>query len=102
MPRTLRMLGIVLLALAALLLLAGEAGLAQAEWVDVGLRPLLQAGLASLAVGILFTLLAPLGRVLRSSRCVRCARKIEKGQTYCHDHLKTAVQEYRDKHRVGI
>jgi hypothetical protein len=96
------MLGIVLLALAALLLLAGEAGLAQAEWVDAALKPLLQAGLAALVVGIALSLLAPLGRVLSSSRCVRCARKIEKGQTYCHDHLKTTVQEYRDKHRVGI
>ncbi len=102
MPRTIRLLGILLLATAAVLLIAGEAGVVESEWVDVGFKPLLQAGLAAFAVGLALTLLSPLGRALRSSRCVRCRRTIEKGQTYCHDHLKTAVQEYQDKHRVGI
>ena len=102
MARTLRMLGILALAAGAVLMLLVEAGTIQGDWVDPATVMLFRAGAAVLAIGIVLALLAPLGRVLVSSRCVRCGCAIEKGQTYCHDHLKTAVQEFQDKHRAGI
>jgi len=100
MARLLRVAGSTMLAAAAVLLLAGEAGALSASHVDAGFLPLLKAGVLCLAGGVALALLAPLGRVVRMSRCVRCGRTIEKGQTYCHDHLKNAVQEFRDHNRT--
>jgi hypothetical protein len=51
------------------------------------------------AAGMLLALLAPIGREFRRGRCVRCGSAIERGQTYCMDHLQEAVNEYRDRTR---
>jgi len=101
MPRFLRTFGLVILAAATVLLIAGEAGVVPARHVDVWLMPAAQAGVIAFAVGLALSLLAPFGRMVRQGRCVRCGVTIEKNQTYCHDHLKNAVQEFRDHTRTG-
>ena len=96
MPRFLRTFGLVILAGATVLLVAGEAGAVPARHVDVWFIPAAQVGAIAFAVGLALSLLAPFGRMVRQGRCVRCGVSIEKNQTYCHDHLKNAVQEFRD------
>ena len=102
MPRILRTLGLTILAAAVVLLIAGEAGAIDSRHVDRLLVPALQAGGIVLLVGLALSLLAPIGKIVRQGRCVRCGTRIEKTQTYCHDHLKNAVQEFQDHARDGL
>lgn len=101
MPRILRTLGLTILALATILLVAGEAGVVASKFVDQWFIPALQAGGIALVAGIGLSLLAPFGKMATQGRCVRCGTRIEKNQTYCHDHLKNAVQEFKDQTRTG-
>jgi hypothetical protein len=99
MPRFLRMLGLTILAAAIVFLIAGEAGAVDPRHVDRWFVRGLQAGGIVFLGGLALSLLAPFGRMVRRGRCVRCGKSIEKSQTYCHDHLKNAVQEFRDHAR---
>jgi len=99
MTHTLRTTGIIVLALAVGLLLGGEFGWVPTPIVDAGLMPLALLGAISLALGILLGVLSPLGRRMRQGRCVRCGAPTERGQTYCLDHLRSTVDEYRDQNR---
>ena len=101
MPRFLRTLGLTILAGATVLLVAGETGVVPAHYVDVWFMPVAQAGAIAFVAGLVLSLLSPFGRMVRQGRCVRCGTLIEKNQTYCHDHLKNAVQEFRDHTRTG-
>ncbi len=101
MPRFLRTLGLTILAAATVLLIAGEAGAVSAYHVDIWFMPAAQAGAIAFVAGLVLSLLSPFGRMVRQGRCVRCGTTIEKNQTYCHDHLKNAVQEYQDHTRTG-
>lgn len=100
MPRLLRLAGLMVLAAAIVLLLAGEAGAVSEEFVDLAFLPAIKAGAIAFSAGLALSLLAPLRRI-RPGRCVRCGARIEKGQTYCHDHLRAAVQEFTDLNRRG-
>ncbi len=101
MPRFLRTFGLMLLAAATILLVAGEAGAVPEHYVDILFIPAAQAGAFAFVAGLVLSLLSPFGRMVRGGRCVRCGILIEKNQTYCHDHLKNAVQEFRDHTRRG-
>ena len=99
MGRSLRSIGVILIAASVWSYLAEamgwvSSGLA-AEWGGFGLK----AGVLCLAGGILAAILAPVGRELRRGRCVRCGAAIERGQTYCMDHLKETLNEFRDRTR---
>ena len=101
MGRILRITGLIALAGAAWVLLAGEA-----EWIPAGVAnatfgPLAVGGAAGLGLGLLLGLLNPVGRKLRQGRCARCGAAIEKGQSYCLDHLRDTVNEYQDQMRRG-
>ena len=100
MPRFLRTFGLTILAAATILLIAGEAGAVSAHHVDIWFMPAAQVGAIAFAAGLVLSLLSPFGRMVRQGRCVRCGTTIEKNQTYCHDHLKNAVQEYQDHTRT--
>lgn len=97
MGRTLRYLGLVVLAVSAWMLIAGEAGGVAAEVTDRWAVTLLQAGGALLVAGLLCALLAPFARWARRGHCMRCGERTERGQTYCMDHLRETVQEYQDQ-----
>lgn len=101
MSRFLRTLGLMILAVATVLLVAGETGAVSSHYVDVWFMPAAQAGAIALVAGLVLSLLSPFGRMVRRWRCVRCGTTIEKNQTYCHDHLKNVVQEYQDHTRTG-
>jgi len=97
--RTLTYLGLVLLAVSAWLLLADESG-----WVGGGeseaLVPVaVKVGIGFIATGLLFGVLDPLWRRVSRNRCVRCGRAVERGQTYCNDHLRATLNEYQDQAR---
>ncbi|HKQ62977.1 MAG TPA: hypothetical protein VJS92_16925 [Candidatus Polarisedimenticolaceae bacterium] len=102
MGKKLRMFGFGLLALAAWLFLAGASAWIPESTADGWGRLTGWAGLGALALGMAGSLLAPLWRAVRGSRCVRCGVSIERGQTYCLDHLQETVNQYRDQaHQRG-
>ena len=101
MSRTLRFVGLAGLAGAAWVLLASEAGWVSSSVVDAAFRPLAFAGVLCVGVGLLLGLLNPVGRRLRQGRCARCGAPIERGQSYCLDHLRDTVHEYQDQMRRG-
>ena len=92
-----RHLGVAALAAAAWVLISGELGWLTEPSVDLLFRPLFLGGLGGLGLGLLLAMLAPLGREIRRGRCARCGSGIERGQTYCNDHLRETVQEYQDQ-----
>lgn len=102
MHRTMASLGLGMIALIAWLLLADALGwlppgVADA-WIPVTLR---SCGVCFAGAGILF-LGGRAARGVRRGRCVRCGKRIEPGQTYCRDHLRAAVDEYRDRSREAL
>ena len=99
MGRTLRYIGLAVLAGAAWILLAEEAGWVPADTSEVWLKPALFTGAACFGMGLLAALLAPVARSVRRGHCVRCGAPIEKGQTYCLDHLRDTLNEYQDRVR---
>ncbi len=94
-----RFLGLVMLAAATVALIGSELGWVPEEFVDSAFRPIVVAAGITLALGILLGVLAPLVRAVTRGRCVRCGSAIEKGQTYCADHLRESVLEAEDKIR---
>lgn len=101
MSRTLRFVGLAGLAGAAWVLLASEAGWMSSSVADAVFRPLALVGAICVGTGLLLGLLNPMGRKLRQGRCARCGSSIEKGQSYCLDHLRDTVHEYQDQMRRG-
>jgi len=100
--RLLRYLGILLVAATAVLMLAEGVGWLEGSVVDRWIWWGARAGVVCLGAGVLLALLSPVGRELRRGRCVRCGVAVERGQTYCRDHLQAAVNEYRDQTRDGM
>lgn len=101
MARSLRGLGFLLLAAAVWLVLAGAAGWARESWADSAARIAAVTGAASLAGGIALGLLTWVSRPIRQGRCARCGTRVERGQTYCLDHLMATVAEAREHARKG-
>jgi len=101
MGRTLRFVGFAALAGAAWVLLASEAGWMSSTVADAAFGPLGTVGALCVGAGLLLGLLNPVGRRLRQSRCARCGAPIERGQSYCLDHLRDTVHECQDQLRRG-
>lgn len=94
-----RYLGLVVLAAATWLVIAESAGWVGADLAEPWILPGIWTGGALLGLGLLLGVLYPVGRRMRSVRCARCRRPIERGQTYCADHLRETLDEYRDRQR---
>jgi hypothetical protein len=90
------MLGLGILCVCAGLLLAGEAGWIHSRLVDEWFVPLLKIGGLCFVAGLGLSLLQPLARVILRGRCSRCGAPIERGQSYCLDHLRQTVREAQD------
>lgn len=86
-----------MLTLATWAVIAEEAGwIASGEWTPWVPKGFLLGGVM-VAVGLLMGGLASVAHKTRAGRCVRCGVRIEKSQTYCHDHLRETVNETRDR-----
>lgn len=101
MGRTLRYLGLVLLAAAVWLVLGESTGWVSSGVANAWTKPCFFVGALLLASGILLGFLAPLARRLRGGRCVRCGAPTGRGQAYCWDHLQETVNQARDHNRNG-
>ncbi|MBD3866601.1 MAG: hypothetical protein IFK94_00605 [Acidobacteria bacterium] len=101
MGRSLQTIGGILLVGAAWLFVAESFGWVPASVADAwGLKVLL-AGAVCFGGGLFLTVATPFTRWLAGTRCVRCRQRIERGQTYCMDHLREALNEYRDQKNIG-
>ena len=93
MGRMLRTIGLVLIAVWAVLLLVGESQ----DWGSRVSVPVLFLGIALMVGGAVLDILNRAGRVIHRPRCARCSRPVQKGETYCPDHFRDAVNRIRDK-----
>lgn len=100
MSRLLRRIGLGVWLATIWLALAQLAGIVPPGSADVWLWRGIWGGAAAMAIGCLLGGMGFLSRALRRGRCVRCGSRIERGQTYCRDHLQATVNEYRDRHRT--
>lgn len=102
MGRTLRYAGITVLAITAWLLLADAVGWIEEGRFDAWIGRGVWIGGICLLGGVFVAMMSPVGRELRRGQCVRCGATIERGQTYCMDHLQAAVNESRDSAREAL
>ena len=97
--RTVRFLGLLVLAAAAWFLVAGEVGWIAEASADRWFLPLAGLGGAVLVAGSLLGALDPALRWMSRGRCARCGAATERGQAYCLDHLMQTVHEAQDHTR---
>ncbi len=102
MGRTLRYLGLIVLAATAWLVLADAVGWVPDGTADRWLSKGILVGLACLAAGTLLRLFGPISREIRRDHCVRCGAPTERGHPYCRDHLKEALEDARDETRRAL
>jgi predicted nucleic acid-binding Zn ribbon protein len=97
--RVLRQVGLLLFAVAACMAVASSAAWVEPARIDPWIVPALQVGAVSFAFGLVLPLAGAVARMVRRGHCVRCGRVIERGQTYCIDHLRETVAEYQEHQR---
>lgn len=102
MGRNLITLGALLLLLTVTLWIGDAAGWFPNGADDAWSPRILKAGLLLFAAGLLLRLAYPVSHQIHRSRCVVCGHPVEKGHTYCHDHLQETVNTYRDRTRDGV
>ena len=99
MSRRLLTIGSIFLLATAALWVAGATdgmdGATADRWSDITLN----AGLITLAAGLLSRLLSPLLKALGRGRCAVCGNHTERGHSYCLDHLQETVNAARDQAR---
>jgi len=100
--RSLRFLGLAVLAATAVLLTAESLGWIAPGSMNAWLLAGARIGLTCLGAGVVLGLMQPLRRRLRKGRCERCHAPTERGHPYCLDHLQQAINEYRDQTRTGM
>ncbi len=102
MGRTLRYLGLFVLAATAWLLLADALAWIPDGTADPWISKGIVLGLAFLAAGTLLRLLTPLSKEMKRGRCIHCGAPTERGHPFCRDHLKSALEEARDRTRKTL
>jgi len=101
MGRNLRYIGLAILAACAWMLIAIEADWIPGSLPEMVIPLLVGVGVLCVAGGVLLGLITPVRQKLRRGRCTRCGVTIERGQSYCLDHLRETVNEYQDQARRG-
>lgn len=62
-------------------------------------RFFLMAGVVSFLLSLVFSLAGRVTAKVAGRRCPRCGRPVAHGHIYCADHLKEAVNQFRDNQR---
>lgn len=102
MGRTLRQIGLSLLAATAGVLLGESLRWFAAGAMDTWVARSFWGGSGCLAAGVLLSFLSPAGRGMTGPRCARCGVRTERGHTLCRDHLRAAVNVYQDEMRKKL
>jgi hypothetical protein len=97
MARFLLRLGGLGVVAAIVYLAAGEAFLGGADRRIFG--TLFAASGMSLAGGLVAWVAGRVTAGLVGRSCPRCGRRVARGRVYCEDHLREAINEYRDRQR---
>jgi len=62
-------------------------------------RMFLVAGAVFLALSVALSLAGRVSARVAGKRCPRCGKPVAHGHIYCADHLKEAVNQFRDSQR---
>lgn len=93
----LRTLGLLALVGGLLWMVVAELVLRESRGEQV--RLLLVIGVLLLAASLVLSLMGRVSARVAGRRCRRCSKPVQHGHLYCSDHLKEAVNEFRDHHR---
>ena len=93
----LRTAGILLLAAALLWMVLSEMVLGEGRGSQV--RFLLGAGVLLVAASFAVSMISRVTTKMAGKRCPRCGKPVQQGHIYCADHLKEAVNQFRDAQR---
>jgi hypothetical protein len=99
MGRGLLSLGSFLLVATVALWIAGAAGWIPETADDQAAALTLRAGLVLVAASFVLRVVTPVTKQMGMGRCSVCGVTIERGGTYCLDHLQQTVNTYRDRNR---
>jgi hypothetical protein len=92
-----RTLGLLLVAIGLLWMVIAELFLHESRGAQV--RLLLLGGVLLLAVSVALSVMGRVSAKVGEKRCRRCGKPVLHGGLYCSDHLKEAVNEFRDHQR---
>jgi hypothetical protein len=93
----LRTLGILTIVGAILWMVLSEVVFHQSHGSQV--RLMLGAGVALLAASLILSIVTRVTSKMSGRKCPRCGRPVQQGHTYCQDHLKETVNQFRDAQR---
>ena len=97
MVKLLRTLGFLAVAAAILWMVVSEMIFRESRVAQV--RFLLGVGGVLLAASLILSMALGVSSKMKGSKCPRCGKPVQQGHTYCQDHLKEAVDRYRDDQR---
>ncbi|HEU5182723.1 MAG TPA: hypothetical protein VFW45_18190 [Candidatus Polarisedimenticolia bacterium] len=97
MVTLLRTSGILVLVGAVLWMVISEMVLGEGRGSQV--RFLLGAGVLLLASSFAVSMFTRVSSKMAGKRCPRCGKPVQQGHIYCADHLKEAVNQFRDAQR---
>jgi len=89
-----RTLGILSVAGGLLYMVVAELVLKESHGARV--RMMLLMGVLFLAISLAFTVFGRVSAKMAGRRCPRCGKPVLHGHIYCTDHLKEAVNQFRD------
>jgi uncharacterized membrane protein len=93
----LRTLGILAIVGAVLWMVTSEMVFQESRGSQV--RLMLGAGVVLLAASVVVSLATRVSSKVSGRKCPRCGKPVQQGHIYCQDHLKEAVNRFRDDQR---
>jgi len=79
--------------------IAGAAGWLPEPLDDQIAAVTLRAGLVLVGASLILRIVSPVTKQLGKGRCAVCGIAIDRGSTYCLDHLQETVNAFRDRSR---
>ncbi len=97
MVTLLRTSGILVLGAALLWMIISEMVLGEGRGSQV--RFLLGAGALLIGASFAVSMITRVSSKMAGKRCPRCGKSVQQGHIYCADHMKEAVNQFRDAQR---